>query len=190
MKRASVHTPSHYISVLYQLDTGVPALAGEKTTRLQPGLPEMYIDGGVLYRPACTLYALILRYRCLQEKDTIVPEHPSKRTLEDLDLILKDIRYFLDHPRIQQNRWVSKGHTWLPILERTKEDLRSEIEHYDIIADAYQSIWLMLRRLGLEIHQRDRTTWAYSWDGTTPTGAFSSRVEALEAALRERLHQS
>jgi hypothetical protein len=118
-----------------------------------------------------------------------VPEHPSKRTLEDLDAMIEDIQYFLDHPRTQQNRWVAKGHTWLPILERTKEDLQSEIEHYDIIADAYQSIWMMLHRLGLQLYQRDRTTWAYSRHGTTPKGAFSSRIEALEAALRERLIQ-
>lgn len=115
-------------------------------------------------------------------------EHPSKRTLDELEQMIKDIRYFLDHPRIQQNRWVAKGTTWIPILERTREELRSEIEHYAVIADAYQSIWSMLHRVGLKIHQRDRTTWAYSWNDTALVGAFASRTEALEAALHEKIN--
>nr|WP_139088723.1 hypothetical protein [Oscillochloris trichoides] len=116
-----------------------------------------------------------------------MPEHPSKRTLADLETMIKDIQYFLDHPRTQQNRWVAKGQSWIPILEHAKEDLQSEIEHYDIILEAYQATWIVLRNLGLELKQRDRTTWAYSWNGASLVGAFTSRAEALEAALRARL---
>jgi len=114
-------------------------------------------------------------------------EHPRTRTLDELDQMMKDIQYFLDRPRTQQKRWVAKGATWIPIIERTKKELHSEVEHYAVIADAYQSIWSMFRRLGLEIHQRDRTTWAYSWHGTALIGAFASRTEALETALRDKL---
>ncbi len=62
-------------------------------------------------------------------------EHPSTRTLDELDQMMKDIQYFLDRPRTQQKRWVEKGATWIPIIERTKKELHSEVEHYAVIGD-------------------------------------------------------
>jgi hypothetical protein len=114
-------------------------------------------------------------------------EHPSKRTLEGLETMIQEIQYFLDHPRTQQNRWVAKGHTWIPVLRHAKEDLQTEIDHYDIMIEAYQAIWTALKAVGLEIKQRDRTTWAYTWNGAPLVGVYASRAEALEAALRERV---
>jgi hypothetical protein len=116
-----------------------------------------------------------------------MPEHPAARTIADVDTILSEIQYFLDHPRTQQNQWVAKGQTWKPILQQVKADLQAESEHYTIIAEAYQAIWMALQHVGLEIHQRDRTTWAYRWHGMSLIGAFPSRAQALEAALRERI---
>ena len=57
-------------------------------------------------------------------------EHPNKRTLDELEQMIKDIQYFLDHPRTQQNRWVAKGTTWIPLLKHIREELRSEVEYY------------------------------------------------------------
>src|SRR5262245_8296124 len=116
-----------------------------------------------------------------------MPEHPASRTIADLDKALSEIQYFLDHPRTQQNQWVAKGQTWKPILQQAKADLQAESDHYNFVAEAYQAVWDTLQRLGLEIRQRDRTTWAYSWHGASLVGAFPSRAQALEAALRERL---
>lgn len=116
-----------------------------------------------------------------------MPEHPASRTIRDLDKTLSEIQYFLDHPRTQQNQWVAKGQKWKPILEQAKADLQAESEHYYFVVEAYQTVWDTLQRLGLEIRQRDRATWAYSWHGAALIGAFPSRSKALEAALRARL---
>src|SRR5437870_1579091 len=116
-----------------------------------------------------------------------MPDHPAARTIAELEKMLIEIQYFLDHPRTQQNQWVAKGHTWKPILQQAKAELQTEADHYNLVAEAYQSVWEMLQRLGLEIRQRDRTAWAYSWQGASLIGAFPSRVQALEAALRERI---
>ena len=31
--------------------------------------------------------------------------------------VIEEIRYLVDHPRIQQRTWVASGKTWLPVLE-------------------------------------------------------------------------
>ncbi len=119
-----------------------------------------------------------------------MPDHPATRTITGLDTMLAEIQFFLDHPRTQQNQWVAKGRIWKPVLEQAKMDLAAEAEHYSLLSEAYQAVWEVLRHLGLEIHQRDRTTWAYTWHGAPLVGAFASRAQALEAALRERMPTS
>lgn len=126
----------------------------------------------------------------VKKSEISMPEHPASRTIADLNKMLAEIQYFLDHPRTQQNQWVAKGHTWKPVLEQAKADLSTEAEHYNLLAEAYQAVWITLQHLGLELRQRDRTSWAYSWHGAPLVGAFPSRAHALDAALRERLPAS
>ena len=114
-------------------------------------------------------------------------EHPFARTAAALDNIIRQMEYLVEHPRIQQSEWVYQGKGWLPTLRQARTDLLAENDIYQHLVEAHQAVWDALRRLGLEVRQRDRATWAYSWHGTPLVGAYPSQAQALEAALRERL---
>ena len=116
-----------------------------------------------------------------------MPEHPAGRTASALEKAIREIESLVERPRIQQNVWVAQARHWLPTLHQAKADLLEENDHYQYVVEAHQAVWDVLGRLGLEIRQRDRNTWAYSWHGAAPVGAYPSQAQALEAALRERL---
>ena len=114
-------------------------------------------------------------------------DHPFARTAAALDKVIRQMEYLVAHPRIQQNEWVYQGKGWLPTLHQAKMDLTAENDIYQYVVEAHQAVWEALRRFGLEVRQRDRETWAYSWHGAPLVGAYPSQAQALEAALRERL---
>jgi hypothetical protein len=114
-------------------------------------------------------------------------EHSAARTVAALAEIIEVMQNLVNHPRVQQRRWVALGKTWLPILQHAKEDLEREVTQYDLVAESHQSILAALQRLGLQIEKRDATSWGYRWHGDMLKGTFSSRADAIEAALRERL---
>ncbi|MBN8640071.1 MAG: hypothetical protein J0M07_32465 [Anaerolineae bacterium] len=41
----------------------------------------------------------------------------NPNTVAALERIIQEIRYLVDHPRIQQRTWVASGKTWLPLLQ-------------------------------------------------------------------------
>lgn len=41
---------------------------------------------------------------------------PNPNTIAALERIIQEIRYLVDHPRIQQRTWVASGKAWLPLL--------------------------------------------------------------------------
>lgn len=102
----------------------------------------------------------------------------TKRTIEALETMIAEMQFLVEHPRMQQKRWVAKGKTWLPVLHNAKEDLAIE---------SYRAIMAVFERLGLSIRKRDAKTWGYSWNGEALKGAFPSIAETMEAALKERL---
>lgn len=112
--------------------------------------------------------------------------HPAARLVAALAKMREQMQFLVDHPRMQQNRWVARGREWLPILEQAQTDLEAETSHYHYLAEAHQALLDALARGGLILHQRDRTTWAYSWHGAPPIGAYPSQAQAVEAALRAR----
>lgn len=111
----------------------------------------------------------------------------QERTLGELEQMIKEMQYLVDHPRMQQRNWVASGKRWLPILEHTVDGLQSEVTKFDEVAEAYQSLMAALGNLGLQILKRDGATWGYRWHNGDIKGTFPSRAAAVEAALRERL---
>ena len=114
-------------------------------------------------------------------------KHPAERTIQDLETVMEEMQFLVDHPRMQQKRWVAKGKVWLPILQNAKEDLQHCTEPHDMAIEGYQAIMDVLSKLGLEVKKRDATSWGYSWHGEPLKGGFASQTQAIEAALSERL---
>lgn len=46
-----------------------------------------------------------------------MPNPTNPNTVAALERIIQEIRYLVDHPRIQQRTWVASGKTWLPLLQ-------------------------------------------------------------------------
>ncbi|MBK9745999.1 MAG: hypothetical protein IPO91_04395 [Chloroflexi bacterium] len=46
-----------------------------------------------------------------------MPNQTNPNTVAALERIIQEIRYLVDHPRIQQRTWVGSGKTWLPLLQ-------------------------------------------------------------------------
>lgn len=46
-----------------------------------------------------------------------MPDQPNPNTIAALERIIQEIRYLVDHPRIQQRTWVASGKQWLPLLQ-------------------------------------------------------------------------
>lgn len=107
--------------------------------------------------------------------------HPAAVTAAHLDVMMADIQYFLAHPRIQQRRWVEKGHSWMPLLQQAKAHLLALASAPPVGATATAPF------TGLAICPRDSTTWGYSWNGLPLKGTYATFTQALEAALREQL---
>jgi hypothetical protein len=111
----------------------------------------------------------------------------NKRSIEDLDKVIGAMQNLHDHPRMQQRNWVTASKSWLPILNRVKEDLVHPTAAHDLLNETFASVIESLERIGLTIDKRDATTWGYRWHGGIVKGAYPSRAQAIEAALRERL---
>lgn len=47
----------------------------------------------------------------------------SKYLIDDLEKLIHEMQYLVDHPRIQQKTWVANGRKWLPILHRIKGEI-------------------------------------------------------------------
>lgn len=114
-------------------------------------------------------------------------QHPSKRTLQALGVVIEEMQNLHDRPRMQQKNWVSKSTSWLPILKHAQEDLAAMIDPFIILAESHQAVLDSLRSLGLQVHQLTPEIWAYSWNEGEKVAAFPSQAKAIEAALRERL---
>lgn len=114
-------------------------------------------------------------------------DQAKQRNLAELEQMIKEMQYLVDHPRMQQRNWVASGKRWLPILEHMVEGLQSEVNQFDYVAEAYQSLMAALGKVGLQILKRDGATWGYRWHNGDIKGTFPSRAAAVEAALRERL---
>jgi hypothetical protein len=117
-------------------------------------------------------------------------DHLTSRLISELEKLMEQMQYLVDHPRMQQRNWVAQGKVWLPILGHVKTHLLAEKKDSDYVSEAHQALLDSLQRVGLEVKQRDRTTWGYSWNGTILIGAYSSQAQAVEAALRAKLPQS
>lgn len=46
-----------------------------------------------------------------------------QRTVEAIERMIQEMQFLVDHPRMQQKRWVAMGRTWLPTLYQAREDL-------------------------------------------------------------------
>jgi hypothetical protein len=101
--------------------------------------------------------------------------------------MIEEMEYLVAHPRIQQKRWVAKGNTWLPVLRTAQEDLHRDINHHAITSEMHQGLLVALERVGLRLEMRDATSWGYRWFSGDLKGAYATRGEALEVAVRERL---
>lgn len=44
------------------------------------------------------------------------PQIPNPDALNALELVIQEVRYLVEHPRIQQRTWVASGTRWLPLL--------------------------------------------------------------------------
>lgn len=115
-----------------------------------------------------------------------MPEHPAAVTAAHLEQIMAEIQHFLEHPRIQQRRWVEKGRGWIPILQQARAHLLAQAGRSEVAQSPVQS----LHRAGLEVRPRDQATWGYSWNGATLAGAYSTMTQALDAALRDQPPES
>ncbi len=104
-----------------------------------------------------------------------MPIYPASRTLQGLDQMIGEMKGQVASPRIQQKTWVAKGKVWLPILEDAQEDLLQEMAHYNLLAEAYQSLLAAFREAGLQLVQRDKDTWAYSGFGRQRLTAIHRR---------------
>lgn len=113
--------------------------------------------------------------------------HPNARTIKELDTIVEEMEYLVAHPRIQQKTWVAKGKTWLPVLRVARQDLGRDVNHLAITSELHQGLLVALERVGLRLEMRDATSWGYRWFSGDLKGAYATRGDALEAALRERL---
>lgn len=107
-------------------------------------------------------------------------DHPMSVTVAHLEQMMAEIQHFIDHPRIQQRRWVEKGRTWLPVLQQARAHL---------LAQAGADNTRPEPQPGLEVRPRDATAWGYRWDGGQLTGTYATLTQALEAALRDRLSE-
>lgn len=53
-------------------------------------------------------------------------DNTNPNTAAALRAIIEEIQYLIDHPRIQQRRWVASGKKWLPVLEIVHGELSAE----------------------------------------------------------------
>jgi len=104
-----------------------------------------------------------------------------------LENVIEEMRFLAEHPRMQQRNWVAKAGQWLPVLQHAKEDLQREVRQHDFVAETLQGLLSALERVGLRIEKRDEASWGYCWHSGVLKGAYATRAEALEAALKERL---
>lgn len=116
-----------------------------------------------------------------------VSNHPNTRTVAAIEKMIEDMQFLVEHPRMQQKRWVAKGKEWLPILEQAKEDLQRDVHQHDFVLDSYQALIGVLASLGLTIEKRDATSWGYSWHGGSLEGVYPTQAAAVEAGLRAKL---
>ncbi len=82
----------------------------------------------------------------------------TQRTIKALKTMIDEMQFLVDHPRIQQKRWVAKGKTWPPTLHNAVEDLANCLEPHDFAIESSESMLSVLENLGLTIQQRDATT--------------------------------
>lgn len=113
--------------------------------------------------------------------------HSNAQTIAELTRILEEMEYLVAHPRIQQKTWVAKGKTWLPILRIARQDLQRDVTHEAITSEVHHGFLMALERVGLRLEMRDATSWGYRWFSGDLKGAYATRGDAVEAALRERL---
>jgi len=45
----------------------------------------------------------------------------NEHVADQLSEIIEQIEYFIEHPRIQQKRWVARGKEWLPTLRHARD---------------------------------------------------------------------
>jgi hypothetical protein len=114
-------------------------------------------------------------------------ERANDKKVEALDGVIREIESHLQHIRMQQKSWVADARRWLPALIQAREALATKNEPYQHLIEAHQAIWDALHRLGLDIKERENSTWANSWNGGAAIGSYPTPSQALEAALRERL---
>lgn len=112
------------------------------------------------------------------------------RLLAELETLITQMQYLVEHPRMQQRNWVANGKVWIPILDHIKSYLASEKDDYAVLSEAHQALLESLKRGGLDVQKRDKSTWGYSWHGTALVGAYASQAQAIEAALREKFPQT
>lgn len=60
------------------------------------------------------------------------PEHPAALTAAQIEQVMAEMQYFIDHPPIQQRRWVEKGRTWLLVLQQARAHLLTQAASEDI----------------------------------------------------------
>ncbi|MBX3065592.1 MAG: hypothetical protein KF726_21630 [Anaerolineae bacterium] len=110
----------------------------------------------------------------------------NSRTITDLQAIIEEIKHLVSHPRIQQKTWVAKGKVWLLTLAHAVEELQQGANQQDNATESLQSVLAVLERGGLKIEKRNTTHWGYRWHNGELKGAYATRAEAIEAALRDR----
>lgn len=108
------------------------------------------------------------------------------RTVTALEKMIQEMQFLTEHPRMQQKNWVAKGKEWLPILHHVKEDLQQETNQQDFTKEAYQGLLMVLERVGVKAEKRDANHWGYMYNDVLK-GMYPTRVEAIEAALKEFL---
>jgi hypothetical protein len=113
--------------------------------------------------------------------------HPATRTANELETVIKQMEFLVEHPRIQQRNWVANGRNWLPILRTARIDLVSSTTAHDHAVDSLQAIVDVFEKLGLRIRKRDATSWGFSWHDEPLQGGFPTYAQAVEAALRDHL---
>lgn len=59
------------------------------------------------------------------------PEHPAAITAAQIEQMMTEMQYFIDHPRIQQRRWVERGRTWLLVLQQARAHLLTQAASQD-----------------------------------------------------------
>ncbi|MBK9746005.1 MAG: hypothetical protein IPO91_04425 [Chloroflexi bacterium] len=57
-----------------------------------------------------------------------MPNQTNPNAVAALERIIQEIRYLVDHPRIQQRTWVASGKTWLPLLQIIHGELTGHSE--------------------------------------------------------------